>query len=1408
MSESVDATREPAAPAEPTFDRRSRLVGIAQRRWVAALTDLGGRNTLLYYKDRRAGTLDLAGADPKALERLLRSGSVRVTRLFADVDARADAIRRVQTIHRKARELLEERGIRAGYLAAGLARWDELFLEPAAPVLLRGLTITPTRARHDDFELSLDGDWELNPVLLHKLATVYGAATDKITEKLAGKLDAKLDGIPATLREELTRIAEAAEVPGFEIRDRRVIGTFTYAKLPMVRDLQAAGDLLNDSDIVAAIAGDPDAQALLAAESGAEGALSDAPEEDFSVLDADSSQRSAIDAVLSGRSLLIHGPPGTGKSQTIANLIAALVARGRKVLFVAEKRAAVDAVLSRLKGVDLGDMILDIHDGTRDRVRIARDLGATLELARQAGDADVRDLHRRLADRQRRLTEHVAALHRPHEPWGLTPFAMQAALLGVPPAARTTVRLAAPHQIGRDDADRIRDDLREFTHLGGFTLRPATTPWYGAALHRPEDARMAGDLAARLSAYTLPRFADRTAAACAEAGLRQPATYAERAARIRLFHAIARTLRILGPDAYVQPALLARATGDAPGLGRRERRGLRREAESLWRGREDAAGSPEVTGRGGDRPGRQGQGGPSREELHQALRDAAAQRAAWDTLAAAGSLPLLPSRFADLVESYEECEAQLAALTVAVPRLEDPEVGLEARVAALAADLETAWKLPRLYELGARFHDLGLVPLLDELARRETTPELAAAAFDHAWYSSILDHVRVRDPRYLADRGRSLDEIADEFQARDIEHLAANRRRVRGAWAESLRSAQDRHPLQARVIRKQAALRRGHLPLRRLLDQTSDVLFSLKPCWAMSPLMVSQVLPPARLFDVVIFDEASQIVPADAIPSIVRAHQIVVAGDDRQLPPTNFFRQVDDGDEETDLEDEGAPPDDADAGVRWGETDAGIRAAGMAEVSFGVGFESVLDALRPLLPTCPLSWHYRSRDERLVAFSNTRIYGGALTTFPGVFRDDCLRHVVVAQDPTPGQEVSVTAEVDKVVELILEHAATLPHESLGVIALGRKHAERIDAALREVLRQRPDVEGFFAEDRPEPFFVKNLERVQGDERDAIILSIGYGKHPDGRMRYQWGPLLRDGGERRLNVAATRAKHRLTLVSSFSSHDVDPDRVTKAGARLLADYLEYAGSGGTPTGSSGDRELDAFEADVRRQLASHGISVVPQYGVGGYRVDFAVTHPDDPDRMVLAIESDGAAYRDSRSVRDRDRLRQEHLERLGWHFHRLWSTNWFHDPRSEIARLREAYDAAITVDGPPRPEPGIEPVPDAPSGARSQPQPGPRSAPQPPQQPQSEPQDGPHAAARSGSPPGPSGASAAEPRPDTPEVRRSPGAALAEAQPARSADPRQPAPVRRPIPIAPASGPGHELEPRRPRGLTCPEQPLE
>jgi very-short-patch-repair endonuclease len=420
----------------------------------------------------------------------------------------------------------------------------------------------------------------------------------------------------------------------------------------------------------------------------------------------------------------------------------------------------------------------------------------------------------------------------------------------------------------------------------------------------------------------------------------------------------------------------------------------------------------------------------------------------------------------------------------------------------------------------------------------------------------------------------------------------------------------------------------------------------------MSPLLVSQVLPAERIFDVVIFDEASQVEPVDGITAIMRGRQIVVAGDEHQLPPTRFFDRAD-----TDTTPAVAPDDSQDAPLTE-------------------DVESLLQSFATALPLAQvkhLAWHYRSRDERLIAFSNSHIYapnGNALTTFPGMLAAGSLTYVLAEPE----------REVQTVVDLILGHAQDRPTESLGVITMGVAQAERVDAALRQALSGRSDLHAFFSDTRAEPFFVKNIERVQGDERDAIILSVGYGKTADGRMAYRFGPLNITGGHRRLNVAITRSKRRMTVVSSFSYAEMDPARLHGDGARMLRAYLEFAETGAVrgAAGQPADQQLNPFERDVRDRLAQAGIPLVARYGVSGLRIDFAAAHPRRPGEMVLAIETDGPSYQASATVRDRDRLRPEHLGRLGWRYHRIWSTDWFRDRTREIARLRAAYEEAVAA----------------------------------------------------------------------------------------------------------------------------------
>jgi very-short-patch-repair endonuclease len=362
---------------------------------------------------------------------------------------------------------------------------------------------------------------------------------------------------------------------------------------------------------------------------------------------------------------------------------------------------------------------------------------------------------------------------------------------------------------------------------------------------------------------------------------------------------------------------------------------------------------------------------------------------------------------------------------------------------------------------------------------------------------------------------------------------------------------------------------------------------------------------------------------------------------------------------------------------------------------------SPANALVSLLRFRMLRWHYRSRDERLIAFSNAHIYDRTLITFPGIGGSRVLHHVLARWDPAADTN-SPAPEVDAVVDLVLRHAQEHPSESLGVITMGITHASRVEESLRQRLRADPELAGdlaeFFDENREERFFAKNLERVQGDERDAIILSIGYGKNARGDLVYRFGPLLLEGGERRLNVAVTRAKNRITLVSSFTSRDMDPERSAAEGVKLMRQYLQYVESAGTNLGDAvADKPaLNPFEVDVRDTLTRHGLKLTAQYGSSGYWIDFAVQHPVQPGRYILAIECDGATYHSSHSARDRDRLRQEQLERQGWRFHRIWSSEWFSNKETCAAKAIAAYQQAVrTADE----QPAIPAAPAAPGETR-------------------------------------------------------------------------------------------------------------
>lgn len=1234
-------------------DSRTERVRHAVAGWTKHLVDLGGRNTLLWYRDLPSGTLDLTMTHPGGIAMLLAGRPVRLSDLFREPASFDEARRRARAIAGKTRELREERGIDTGFVAIGMATWSlgrprggaSAARQPAAPVLLRGVTLRPTTPQHDDYELDLGDEIEFNPVLEHYLTSERGL--DLASDRLEALAHGSNGFDPYPVYEALTELC--AGVPDFEIAPRLVVGTFSYAKLPMVADLASQGDALADHDVVAALAGDP--TALRSVRHELEPRPTDSvpdPAKGLLVLDADSSQHEAIEAARSGAHLVIHGPPGTGKSQTIANLVAALAADGKRVLFVAEKRAAIDAVVGRLDRVGLGDLVLDLHDGARGRRRIAAEFAEALP-GRKAKptDAPGRDLDR-LRAAAGTLREHRDAMHEPRRPWGVSVHDVQEAIsaLGTsehPPHSRVRIRGEALQALPRDRYEVLTRELTRVASLGAWRTDRESDPWYGATVRTPEDAVKARELVERWSGGGV----DGVGATITEvfSGLRLPefqsirdwGTTLDTVAQVR------DTLETFSPEIFDMPlGEFVAATGTSAyrssvgsDLGWWDRLSLRRQVRRHIR-----PGHPPA-------------------DLHAALKRASDQRSAWKQMAGAGGRPEMPGDLDRAREAYAVLAADLAWLDERVPAdgpkrvslLDLPREEVVSRLDALAAAPDRLAVVPSIIGPVESMHEAGLGALIEDLASRGVAADAVESEADFVWWSSVLDDIALRDARIGAHDGDDLRRTVDEFARADREVLKQNASRVRAAVRANIDRVLSDKPELESIVRAEGAKSRRHRQLRDLLPVAGDLLTATRPCWVMSPLVVASVLPPGVSFDVVVFDEASQIPPAEAVSAISRARQVVLAGDARQLPPTSFFTTVGDAGE--------AAPDDA-----------------LTE-----GVESILDVLAATLPSRRLNWHYRSQDERLISFANTHVYDGTLVTFPGTGTAPVLRHELVDGAGVVAEgaaSVETTqAEVDRVIELVLEHARTRPGESLGVIALGLAHTQRLEDALRRALvGLEPETATFFTEDVHERFFIKNLERVQGDERDAIILSVGYGKTPHGRVLHRFGPLNNEGGERRLNVAITRAKKRMTVVSSISADELDPQRLKARGATMLRDFLAHAAASTQAGVGEGPAEVAPSEpttsvvmAEFARRLRAAGLVVHECYGASADPIDLAVEDPHRPGRLTVAVESDGPEYAGIPSARDRDRLRGEHLDRLGWQHVRVWTRDAFRDPARDVARIQ-------------------------------------------------------------------------------------------------------------------------------------------
>ncbi|MBC9248364.1 DUF3320 domain-containing protein [Paracoccus sp. 11-3] len=643
----------------------------------------------------------------------------------------------------------------------------------------------------------------------------------------------------------------------------------------------------------------------------------------------------------------------------------------------------------------------------------------------------------------------------------------------------------------------------------------------------------------------------------------------------------------------------------------------------------------------------------------------------------------------DLVEAGGKVEERQIAAELAT-EIETRTAGLGADIVKLAADLrldlaksfgaelddvtmsaitarlrewsvagEGLFQWTAYRDRAGRGRQLGCKDVVDRLEDGRLEPTRVVPSFEMAYYEALHNGLVTADADLARFDGALHSRKVAEFAEFDLQ-------RIRVSADETVRAHYRRVPPRdggaigpLGVLRNELQKRRGHMPIRKLVERAGPALQALKPVFMMSPLSVAQFLAPGAVeFDLLVMDEASQIQPVDALGAVARARQVVVVGDPRQLPPTAFFARMTGGGDED--EDDGSRVTD---------------------------IESILGLFTARgLPMQMLRWHYRSRHQSLIAVSNRQFYESKLFVVPSPYTAEAgmglrFHHLPDGLFDAGGKRCN-RIEAKEVARAIIEHALSDPDLSLGVAAFSVAQRRAILDELELLRRAHPETEGFFHSHPSEPFFVKNLENVQGDERDVIFISVGYGPTvPGGRVPMRFGPLGSEGGERRLNVLISRAKQRCEVFSSMTDEDIDPDFAqSRKGVFAFRMFLHFARTGNLAMGEATARDHDSvFEEQVAKALQERGYHVHRQVGLAGFFIDLAVSDPERPGRYLLGIECDGAAYHDALSARDRDRLRQSVLESHGWHIHRIWSTDWFQRPQQELARAIAAIDAAKAED---------------------------------------------------------------------------------------------------------------------------------
>ena len=1289
----------PTGPTGPVLvepPSAAELVEGATSTWRAALVEAAGGSTLADVELLGDAALDLSAAHPSGIAQLFAGRETRLSNLVREGAALGTARRRARAVAARAGTYAQQYGIAPTYLAIGVASWTEHSTpdvatddvaaiatatresnpreqdgdaDPAhaphpstrrvrAPVLLRPVSLRARGTAESDYELTLEPSLEVNPVLARALRS-RGALLDPGAVARSAFTGSGFDP-----RDAITRLTSlgVAVLDDFQLVDRIVVGTFVHPGQVLVDDLDRLASGLERHEVVAALAGVAEAAEQLAVTLPEPVRGDRDPGLERGVGDLDPAQQHVLDVVASGSHVFVDAPADSDVTGTLAALVADAAADGRTVLYVPGHRRAAVALRERLEHLGVGEVLLDVAPDAAWRAASARRLMGAMTLDVDPGDPrSAAELRRSLVERREKLRGYVDGLHLVREPWGASAydaFQALARLTAERPAPRTTVRL--PGEVARSlDADRraaVGAELTEAAEAGAFTLRPVDTPWYGATLLTDAEAADALRRAERLAGEAgLPAVERRIAEVAEVTGFTPATTLATWGEQLAVLGGVRGVLDVFQPIVFERsPADMVAATAS------KSWRAEHGTPMGYWLRRRLRKQAKDLL-----RPGR------PVADLHAALLDVQQQRTIWQAHCPAGGWPRLPEHLGDIEAEHREVRADVEALATVLAGtpegadlLTRPIGEVLDRVRRLVAARDTLAALPERTRLVRSLLAAGLGDLLDDLADRRVPAGLVAAELQLAWWTTVFEQILTADPALAGYDGRTLGRLAAEYRELDLAHTAALSGPVRARAAAHVRNAMAAHTEQTEALF--AELLEDRLTgLPETFERYPDVARRLRPVLAAAPMLVPQVLPAARTVDLVVLDAAAHLPVEVALPALARGRQVVVFGDRR-------------------------------------------CASGTA-----------VRELADVLPTVPLRADASRRDPYLTAFLAAHGYGDVLSPTPLPTSVAAVGHHLVDGTGMPdgsGAAQSTRADVDRVVELVIEHALTHPEESLAVVTASALHTAQVREAVLAQVRDSPSLAACLDGSRPEPFVVTDLTNVAGLRRDALILSLGFGRTPHGRVLHRFGPISGPGGDALLLAALGVTRHRLDVVSCFAVADVDPERLRGPGPRLLGDLLRFAerrAAGETdlaiaeppadepvaeevkapavaeedaPTAERApvvaelatapeEHAPDRLVVDLAERLWRHGLVVELDHGLpGGLHLPLAVGHPDLPGELLVAVLTDDDAYLEEPSVRVRDRQVAERLERLGWSVLRVWSAAAFLDPEAEVDRIRRALHA--------------------------------------------------------------------------------------------------------------------------------------